>query len=469
VATPPTGSLRRLADLGRGRSVAAWLTLVCGLPLLTVALTGVATDVSLESALLLYLLLVIVVALLGGIVPALVAAVSADLLVNYYFVPPVHTLHVASRDQLLAIVVFVVVAVVVSVLVEVSSRRREEAARSRAEADLLTRLSDAPIGEVSTEAVLEEIRRAFAMATVTLVRVDSNGRRTLLAHVGSPGSELASSEQDIPAGSNLRVVVTGPQQFALDLGALRRMALAAARVYEERQLKEQADEAQRLAELDRTRAALLAAVGHDLRTPLAGVKAGVSSLRQSDVSWTAEEREELLATVEESADRLDELVTNLLDATRIQAGAVVVDRQPLGLDEVVLRALLHAPASLVAVDVAESLPLVDADPVLLERVIDNLVSNAVRFTPPGVPVEVVGRADAERVLLDIIDHGPGLPSGAADRIFEPFQRLGDTSQSGTGLGLAIARGFCAAMDATLDPMPTAGGGLTMRISLRAAT
>jgi two-component system sensor histidine kinase KdpD len=187
------------------------------------------------------------------------------------------------------------------------------------------------------------------------------------------------------------------------------------------------------------------------------------------VSWTAEEREELLATVEESADRLDELVTNLLDATRIQAGAVVVDRQPLGLDEVVLRALLHAPASLVAVDVAESLPLVDADPVLLERVIDNLVSNAVRFTPPGVPVEVVGRADAERVLLDIIDHGPGLPSGAAERIFEPFQRLGDTSQSGTGLGLAIARGFCAAMDATLDPMPTAGGGLTMRISLRAAT
>jgi len=276
-------------------------------------------------------------------------------------------------------------------------------------------------------------------------------------------------EQSVPAGAGLRVVVVGPEQFALDRGSLRRLPLAAGRVYEERRLKEQADEAQRLAELDRTRAALLAAVSHDLRTPLAGVKAGVSSLRQSDVDWTAEDREELLATVEESADRLDELVTNLLDATRIQAGAVVVDRQPLGLDEVVLRALLHVPESMVSVDVALSLPLVDTDPVLLERVIDNLVSNALRFTPSGVPVAVVASADADRVLLDVIDHGPGLPPGAVDQIFEPFQRLSDTGPSGTGLGLAIARGFCAAMDATLEPMQTPGGGLTMRISLPVAT
>jgi K+-sensing histidine kinase KdpD len=445
--------------------------LVVGLPLLTVVLLGVTTKVSLESALLLYLLLVIVVALLGGIVPALVAAVAADLVVNYYFVPPVHTLHVASRDQLLAIVVFVLVAAVVSVLVELSSRRREEAASNRAEVELLSRLTDSPIGEVSTEAVLEEIRRGFGMTAVTLVRTDGTQSGTVLAQVGLRADAATTAEERIAAGLDLEVVVAGPEQFALDRGSLRRLAVAAARVYEEGQLKEQADEARRLAELDRTRAALLAAVGHDLRTPLAGVKAGVSSLRQSDVEWTPEERAELLATVEESADRLDELVTNLLDATRIQAGAVVVDRQALGLDEVVLRALLPVPESAVVVDVPLTLPLVDADPVLLERVIDNLVSNALRFSPPDAPVEVVATpdADTDHVVLDVIDHGPGLPPGAADRIFEPFQRLDDTSQSGTGLGLAIARGFCSAMGASLEPLPTAGGGLTMRINLLVAT
>ncbi len=456
--------LSRLGVRGHSRAVAAWLTLLVGLPALTLVLLAARDTISLETALLLYLLFVVVVALLGGVVPGLVGAVAADLLVNYFFVPPYKSLHVASRDHFVAIVVFVVVAAIVSVLVELASRRREDAARSRAEADLLARLSDAPVGELSTEAVLDEIRRGFAMRYVELVHDDGSGSGTVVASVGT--SALGLAAQTVPAGVGLHVVARGDEQFALDRGSLRRLALAAGRVYEERQLKAQAQQAQRLADLDRTRAALLAAVGHDLRTPLAGVKAGVSSLRQSDVEWTDQERAELLATVEESADRLDELVTNLLDATRIQAGAVVVDRQAVNLDEVVLRALVHVPELQVRVDVPVSLPPVDADPVLLERVIDNLVSNARRFSPEGSSVVVAAATSDDVVQLDVIDHGPGLASPDVTRIFEPFQRLDDASQGGTGLGLAIARGFCDAMGATLEPLTTPGGGLTMRISLQ---
>ena len=460
------GSVIRPRMSERRRVAAAWVVLLVGLPLLTVCLLAVRDTISLESALLIYLLAVVVVALLGGVVPGLVAAVAADLLANYFFVPPYGTLHVESRDNLLAIVVFVLVAAVVSVLVEVASRRREEAAHNRAEADLLARLSDAPVGEVSTEAVLDEIRSAFGMTRVELVRDDAAGLGTVVAQVGEAGDTV--STQAVPAGVGLRVVAHGDDQFALDRAGLRRLAGSAGRVYEERRLKDQADDAARLAELDRTRAALLAAVSHDLRTPLAGVKAGVSSLRQADVEWTPDERAELLATVEESADRLDELVTNLLDATRIQAGSVVVDRQAVALDEVVLRALVHVPDEEVVVDVSLSLPLVDADPVLLERVIDNVVANARRFRPADTEVTIEAVTTDGGVQLDVIDHGPGIAPGNQAHLFEPFQRLGDRSQGGTGLGLAIARGFCEAMGATIEPLTTPGGGLTMRIGLRAA-
>lgn len=446
--------------------VAAWGVLVVGLPLLTLGLLAVRGSISLESALLLYLLAVVVVALLGGALPGLAAAVAADLLANYFFVPPYGTLHIQSSDHVLAIVVFVLVAAVVSVLVEVAARRREEATRNRTEAELLARLSEAPVGAVSTEAVLDEIRRTFDMVSVELVEADGLATPRTVAVVGPAAPSLAVVT--VPAGVGLEVVLHGEDRFAPDRSGLRRLAASAGRVYEERRLKDRADEARRLAELDRTRTALLAAVSHDLRTPLAGVKAGVSSLRQRDVDWTPDERAELLATIEESADRLDELVTNLLDATRIQAGALVVDRQPVALDEVVLRALVHVPDHEVEIDVPMSLPLVDADPVLLERVVDNVVDNARRFRPADTAIEVSAQQAGDEVELRVADHGPGVTASDQARMFEPFQRLGDRSQGGTGLGLAIARGFCDAMGARIDPLSTAGGGLTMRITLRVA-
>jgi K+-sensing histidine kinase KdpD len=228
----------------------------------------------------------------------------------------------------------------------------------------------------------------------------------------------------------------------------------------------EAAQARQLAEIDRLRAALLAAVGHDLRTPLSGIKAAVSSLRQQDVSWSPAEQDELLETIEESADRLDDLIANLLAMSRLQAGALSVDARPIVLQEIVAKALVGVPAEIVAADVPDDLPLVIADPGLLERVIANLVDNARRFAPAGVPARVTATSDGETAWISVIDSGPGVPAADWERMFTPFQRLGDhRSDSGVGLGLAIARGFSEAIGGSLVPSSTPGGGLTMTVQL----
>jgi two-component system, OmpR family, sensor histidine kinase KdpD len=247
----------------------------------------------------------------------------------------------------------------------------------------------------------------------------------------------------------------------------------------QRQLADQAARTRELAAEDRARAALLAAVGHDLRTPLASVKVAVSSLRQQDVVWDTEAQAGLLATIEESADRLSSLVTNLLDVTRLRADSVTARMMPVALDEVVARALLNEHHPTVRVDVADDLPLVLADPGLLERVVANLVENAVRFSPEQVAVDVRAEltsvdeqgADtpAAAVLLHVVDHGPGVPPEHRDQLFVPFRRLDDRGPgSHVGLGLAIVRGFAEAMGGTIRPSTTPGGGLTMTVTLPVA-
>jgi two-component system, OmpR family, sensor histidine kinase KdpD len=212
-------------------------------------------------------------------------------------------------------------------------------------------------------------------------------------------------------------------------------------------------------------------VTHDLRTPLASAKAAVTSLRSPDVTWDTADREELLATADESLDKLTRVVGNLLDMSRLQAGALSVFSRPTALDEVVASALDDlGPASRdVIVDIPDSLPEVEADPGILERVIVNLTGNALRYSPPGKPPLLAASALGDRVELRVVDRGPGIPAGDRDRVFVPFQRLGDTDNtSGVGLGLALSRGLSEIMHGTLDPDETPGGGLTMIISLPAA-
>lgn len=259
------------------------------------------------------------------------------------------------------------------------------------------------------------------------------------------------------------VVVAALVSMTVDIGARHRASAERHRL----EVVAQADRVRQYAETDRVRSAILAAVGHDLRTPLAGIKAAVSGLRQPDVTWTPEEEAELLGSIEESSDRLTVLVTNLLALSRIRAGALSVQPETVGVDEVVGSALLGLgqSAAAVVVDVPEDLPAVHADPDLLERVIANLVANAVHVDPGAA---VRARADGDRVLLEVVDHGPGVPEERWEEMFQPFHRLdGGTSDSG-GVGLAIVDGFCTAMGIDVTPSATSGGGLTMSLALEVA-
>ncbi|GAA3803110.1 sensor histidine kinase [Cellulomonas soli] len=470
----------RLTRLSRTRRGTAVVVLLVALPVLTAAVVG-SSELSLGSALMLYVLLVVVVASVGGIGPGVLAAVASALTANWFLIPPRHTLAIENRDAVLELVVFLAVSLIVSVTVELAARERATASRSALEARVLADVSARAPGDLRPADVLEEVRRAFAMVAVALVRTRPGRTEEVVASVGTmpvghvpaappverySGAVPAEPVQPaarLRAGDELELVAYGPALFAEDRGLLQRLAAAAARAWEGQRLAAHAVE---LAEADRMRAALLAAVGHDLRTPLAGLKAAVSSLRQDDVDWSPAERAELLGSIEESTDHLTDIIANLLDISRIEAGAVTAQVAPVALDEVVARTLLPVPAAQVDLDLSDTLPLVQADAGLLDRVVANLVDNARRHTPPGVPVEVRARLVGDRVDLQVRDHGPGVPREKWETIFVPFQRLDDKAVGGhTGLGLAIAQGFCDAMGAALTPSHTPGGGLTMTVRL----
>jgi two-component system sensor histidine kinase KdpD len=319
------------------------------------------------------------------------------------------------------------------------------------------------------------VREVFGMREAALLERDADGWR-IVESSRSPGEpEDGEAEIRVPSGADLVLRVRGPEIFAADQRVLSSFASAAAGALHGRRIAERAAEAAQLESIDRMRSTLLAGIGHDLRTPLASVKAAVSSLRQGDVPWTAAETAELLATIETSADRLQGLVGNMLDASRLQAGAVTVAAEPVRLEELVGRALLSlGRLDRVRLDIPEDLPDVLADVGLAERVLANLVENA--FEHGGGHVAVRGSVAGGAVDCDVVDHGPGVPPATMDALFAPFTRLdghgpgalGDRGTVGLGLGLAVARGFAEAMGGSLTALSTPGGGLTMRFTLGAS-
>ncbi len=465
----PRARVPRRAPPGRRRLTALGLA-AAGLPLLTLGLDAVRDTVSLESVVLLYLLAVILVALVGGVTAALVAAFTAASLINWYFVAPLHTFDVSRGEQLLSLVVFLVVAGIVSGAVEVAQRRERTARRAAAQAETLSSLAAGDPRQAETlSEVLESARRAFTLDSVALlVREPGQDGWTEAERAGRPPSEEeAPLRFDVPVGPRTRLVGRGHPVFAEDQRLLRAFAASAQTAREGRRLEREAGEARTLAAVDRQRTALLAAVGHDLRTPLAGVKAAVSSLRQTDIAWTETEREELLGTIEDSADRLDAVVANLLDASRLQAGELSVRSRPTDIEEVVGTVLLGLgeAGEGVSVEVPDDMPLVLADPGLLERVLHNLVANAVQHAGGPGAVRVVARPTVESARIEVVDRGPGVAPEQREAIFTPFRRLDDRGSGGVGLGLAVARGFTEAMGGALVADEAPEGGLVMRLRL----
>jgi two-component system sensor histidine kinase KdpD len=456
-------------------------------PLLTLFLTSTRASFNLTSDVLAFLVAVILVALVGGFIPAVLAAVVGSLLLNYYFTPPIHLWTIAQWNNALALGVFVGVALLVSSVVDTAARRTKQAARANAESELLTTTAGNVLrGQQGLTALLDRIREAFGMDSVTLLECTSaNGQEASDGSVGRlrtlngswrpvascgdcPVTRPEEADVEIPVTDSLSLALHGRTLPAADRRVLAAFASYVAVALDQRRLTAEAEAARPIAAADRMRTALLAAVSHDLRTPLASAKAAVTSLRSPDVNWDAEDHDELLATADESLDRLTHLVDNLLDMSRLQAGALSLFPRPAGLEEIVSRALdnLDPAARQITVDIPESLPEISVDPAILERVIVNLTENALRYSPADKPPLLTASALGDRVELRVIDRGPGIPEENRDRMFVPFQRLGDTDNTtGVGLGLALSRGLTEAMGGELTAEETPGGGLTMTISV----
>jgi two-component system, OmpR family, sensor histidine kinase KdpD len=476
---------------GRGRSTTrsavgwrrrgiAFALAALGLPALTLILAAIRTDLSLPSDILLYLAWVVVVALIGGMYPALSAALVGSLLLNYYFTPPIHEWTISERENILALLVFLAVAAAVSVTVDHAARRTREAAQARAEAETLSTLAGSVVrGSRPLPALLDQLREAFTFTGVSLLErrpdaptgPDQRRDRTtwrLAASVGDkPCLAPTEGDVDIPINDDLTLVARGHPLAAEDRRLVEAFAAQAAIALRQERLAEQAAAVKPLAEADRMRTALLSAVSHDLRTPLASAKAAVTSLRSPDVHFSDTDRDELLATADESLDRLVRLVENLLDMSRLQAGALGTHPEALAVVEAIAKAVDDLDiTSTVDIHIPDELAEIYADPALVERILANLLSNALRHSPPGQPPTITASEHAGTVEIRVIDHGPGIPVADRDRVFLPFQRLGDRdNESGVGLGLALSRGLAEAMGGTLEPETTPGGGLTMTLSL----
>jgi two-component system, OmpR family, sensor histidine kinase KdpD len=462
---------RGRGSLSRRRRLRGLVLAIVFPPLLTLLLVPFRTNVNLVSDMLLFLLMTVVVALVGGLSPALISAVFGSGLLNYYFTPPYYTLSIRDANNALALFVFVLVATMVSSTVDAAARRTREAARAASESRILAGLAGSVLGgEEALQAMLERVREMFALSSVTLFERRED-RWTTVASAGPPCKEPADADTEVPAGDDLRLALCGRLLEAQDQRLIGAFAAQVAVVRDRIKLSLAAAEAAPLAEANKTRTALLAAVGHDLRTPLAAAKASVSSLLSHDVDLGEEDRHELLVTADESLDRLSALVDNLLDMSRLQSGGLTLDLRRTAVEEVAARALddLGPYGRIVLVDIPHDIPRVYADPGLLERVLANVLTNAQRYSPGDNPPVLTASQLGDRVEIRVIDRGPGIPPGDRDRVFLPFQRLGDTDNTtGVGLGLALARGLTEAMHGTMDPEETPGGGLTMVIALEAA-
>lgn len=458
-------SARRAAqrDPLNRRTAISWAMVLVGLPLLVAITVAFRDAIDLSTELLLALVVVLAIAATGGLLVGVAAAIVASLLLNWFYVPPYNTLTIGQTENIISLVVFIVVAVAVGALVDVASRRSLEARRSRVEAEALVRSTTSLA--VDPEPVLrliEQIRSTFDVAGVRLEGVPTIAGQVDVGDIDDAPAvmlDLAPGTLELfgraLSGDDQRLLRALADQLAV---AIARQTLAA-----------EATEASNLAEVDALRTAMLRAVSHDLRTPLASIKAMVSGLRDQSVAWTPAELDEALVTIDEETDRLTLLVSNLLDASRLQIGALAVDVRPTHVAEVVAAALQSTsiPADRVRLAVPADTPLVMCDAVLLERSLANILANADRFSPTEVPVRVEAAEIGADVHIRVIDRGVGIRAGHRDQVLQPFQRLGDAGapDEGVGLGLSIAKGFIDAMGGSLSLDDTPGGGLTVTIIL----
>ena len=427
--------------------------LVVGLAILTIVATiAVATamrPVGLAEVLLLVLVEVVVVSLFAGRTMTAATAVGAVLAVNWFLVPPYGTLQIQAQENWVYLAVFLLLAVGVSTLVEVvlGSERAAAAATAR-------------------EAVVSEVLRpdsASAADSLTAFRSALDLDDAVL-HAPTTGEVLLSSTRDevprrpadavidVEVAPGFRVVGHGAEIMGVNREFADTLATAVVRAWESQELVAEQERSARLAEIDRARATLLASIGHDLRTPLAGMRVSADALLMTEGTLSEADRAELLGGLRQSAIRLDEVLGALLDSSRIEAGALQVDKRPADLAEVAQRAVAVWTSPRISLVPVRHPVVAVTDAVLLERIVANLVANALTHTPQDSPVEVVVGEGTGGSSVAVIDHGPGLAADSAD-----------VGRSRHGMGLLIVDRLADLIGANTTYDETPGGGLTATV------
>ncbi|ORI20277.1 sensor histidine kinase KdpD [Rhodococcus sp. 1168] len=459
--------IRRLVPTHRRILSWAAAVIVPFLSALAMLLVDPYLDLGGESAL--FFMVVLGVALLGGVAPAALSALIAGLLLNYFFADPRHSFTIAEPDNFVTTVVLLIMAVAVAFLVDSAARRTVQARRASQEAELLTLFAGTVLRGGDIRTLLERVRETYSQRAVSIIRAEGS----VVESVGEdPPAEPDDADTAIEtADGTFTLLLSGSKTGAHDRRVLSAVANQAMGLIRQSELALEASKSAGLAEADRLRRALLSAVSHDLRTPLAAVKASVSSLRSTDVEFSPKDTAELLTTIEESTDQLTGLVGNLLDSSRLAAGVITPSSTVVYVEDSVSAALASSSAAAgsrerVIVDVGDV--AVAADAGLLERVMANLIDNALRHAP-GTPVRVGATYAGSRALITVSDSGPGIARGTEEAVFEAFQRLGDSDNTtGVGLGLSVVRGFVEAMKGAVTISETAGGGVTMTVELASA-
>ena len=467
-AALPPAPRRHGSPLSRRRRAAGWALVVVGLPLLTVVLDAARNSIGLPSVLVIYLLYVCIVAAIGGFGPAFVTALASTAAANWYFTQPLYTLRIRDPEHLIAVSAFVSVGGLVSLLVARTARRTADAARARAETEALIDVVGADVGEHDPVGVLlSHLRITFGQIGAAIFVREGARSWSVVAVDGLDSTPVPSEGERLELGEDHLLTLTPGGLTAADRRVLGAFGARLVEALQRRVLEAAASDAATLARADELRTAILRAVSHDLRSPLASIKASSTSLLQDDVDWNAEQRAEFARTIDEEADRLDDLIGNLLDMSRIEAGAVEITVRAVGLDDVIAAALasLSEPTGRVVIELDDDGPAALADAGLFERVLANIVANALAHSPADRKILVQATSRDDTAVMRIVDHGPGISPEARATMFQPFQRFGDDTSGGVGLGLAVARGFMTAMHGVLSAEETPGGGLTVTLSL----
>ena len=467
------------------RTVAGVLVAVVGVALLSGAMVPARHHLAIATAALVLVVPVVAGVAVGGLLAGLVSVVVGFFAYDLLFIPPYDTLSVGSAQNWVALGVYVVVMLVVARVVVFLQRAR---AQARREEDATRRIyvlsdfliTDKPVGDL-LQLIVTTIQQAFGPRWAVILLPDGHDLK-VAATAGQPLSEseltalsplpgraeslrpdrrgegvvrLALTTRDRPVGM---VAMASAPLDPHDWELLRTYAIQAALALERSQLRDQAMRTELLEEVDRLRDSMMGAVSHDLRTPLASVKAAVTALRRSNGNLSATDRAELLELIETQSDALDRLVANLLDMTRIQSGTLELRREISLVADLVRGAMQTSTVSgpEVTLALANDLPPVDVDQVLVERVVANLLENAARHAPDGSPIEVAAIAKDGVVELAVLDHGPGVPAAERERVFQMFNRISGGGRA--GLGLAIAKAFVEAHGQTIRVEDAPGGG-----------